>query len=643
MNNTKHFSNCLGVFQGGGCRAAAFLGAYKEAYNRGVSFSEVVGNSAGSIFAAFVATGAKPDILEKVVEELDFKSFMQPPKSLNEYDPELKLIRKKISYLSYIPQVRKFIKNIGLYNSENIEYFVNNNLRDLLGINEDRDILFKDLNIPITIVSSDLRAKCVKVWSTINTPDESVANAVRCSCSIPFFFQPVSMQYVDGGMLSNLPTFTLDSHPIYDKILAFSMISEGKTFPPFSFSSYLTSLLETLTNGAIDIQLKLQKPIYIVKINTGEIKATDFEKMNKENIQKLIKSGERSMRKFLNDESTEVKDWITPVNICRDSFQMNTIISYISQNKIFDITISCKDTKWVYDIFTTILKWKIDESSIVVYIEGIDVKLNPEERESEEYRRRILVELGCPLIQKDSLPFYGYIINSNNEDAFAIIDNLNNVSGSYAKYYYGKEEKLVISLLKSELFRIEDPHPLLKTKVGQISLSYSKNIEEELVSKLKNTKQYQADKVSINMEQVEVEKLIFVTQYIRGYKYRQIDQLYNLYKDYGFECFHPVKLHFNDNSSSLITPPVVEEHNGEYLVIEGNTRIYYAYRNKIEKIFVAVVRNVNSPLPSTGRFKIEQVILTDKDKTGKDRYDDFDYKNFRKIEKSVRPPKTTLI
>lgn len=35
---TKHFKNCLGVFQGGGCKALAFVGAFKEAIARGVFF-----------------------------------------------------------------------------------------------------------------------------------------------------------------------------------------------------------------------------------------------------------------------------------------------------------------------------------------------------------------------------------------------------------------------------------------------------------------------------------------------------------------------------------------------------------------------------------------------------------------------------
>lgn len=79
---TKYFTSCKGVFQGGGCKAIAYVGAYKKAYERGVFFSELAGTSAGSIIAAFIAGGAKPEYLEKVVRNLNFKEFITKYKRL---------------------------------------------------------------------------------------------------------------------------------------------------------------------------------------------------------------------------------------------------------------------------------------------------------------------------------------------------------------------------------------------------------------------------------------------------------------------------------------------------------------------------------------------------------------------------------
>src|SRR4051812_21355806 len=61
---TLLFADCVGVFQGGGCRAAAFAGAYTAACERGVHFSEVAGTSAGAMVAALIACGAEPTWVE---------------------------------------------------------------------------------------------------------------------------------------------------------------------------------------------------------------------------------------------------------------------------------------------------------------------------------------------------------------------------------------------------------------------------------------------------------------------------------------------------------------------------------------------------------------------------------------------------
>ena len=80
---TKYFTSCKGVFQGGGCKAIAYIGAYKKAYERGVFFSELAGTSAGSMIAALIAAGAKPEYLERVVKDLDFKDFISEYKPAN--------------------------------------------------------------------------------------------------------------------------------------------------------------------------------------------------------------------------------------------------------------------------------------------------------------------------------------------------------------------------------------------------------------------------------------------------------------------------------------------------------------------------------------------------------------------------------
>ncbi len=71
------------------------------------------------------------------------------------------------------------------------------------------------------VVASDLSTGKMRLFSTESEDcrNVSVADAVAASCAIPFVFKPVEIDgnfYCDGGMVSNLPAWTLDEHLILD-------------------------------------------------------------------------------------------------------------------------------------------------------------------------------------------------------------------------------------------------------------------------------------------------------------------------------------------------------------------------------------------------------------------------------------------
>ena len=76
---TNFFQACRGVFEGGGCRGAAHVGAYEAALRCGVNFSEVAGTSAGSIVAALVGAGATPEYLVSTIARQTFADFLSEP------------------------------------------------------------------------------------------------------------------------------------------------------------------------------------------------------------------------------------------------------------------------------------------------------------------------------------------------------------------------------------------------------------------------------------------------------------------------------------------------------------------------------------------------------------------------------------
>src|SRR6266478_2490972 len=203
------FQTCLGVFQGGGCRGAAFAGAFEELELRKVDFAGVAGTSAGSIMAALVGAGANSTYIQKALADLDFTKLLLPPEKVT-LEPESLSARLGLDFAAALSKdaanAVKIVRYHGMYSSEEIENWLNKHLHSLLP-DKKVPVRFKDLPIPTYIVAADIRTNDVKVWSSLTTQDDEVAYAVRCSCSIPAFFQPVQGRYIDGGVLSNLPAF----------------------------------------------------------------------------------------------------------------------------------------------------------------------------------------------------------------------------------------------------------------------------------------------------------------------------------------------------------------------------------------------------------------------------------------------------
>src|ERR1700674_2144521 len=79
---TRFFQTCLGVFQGGGCRGAAFAGALAESEARGVNFAGVSGTPAGSIVGALLGARVTAPFIKTTLSRLNFLSLLREPEKV---------------------------------------------------------------------------------------------------------------------------------------------------------------------------------------------------------------------------------------------------------------------------------------------------------------------------------------------------------------------------------------------------------------------------------------------------------------------------------------------------------------------------------------------------------------------------------
>src|SRR5699024_4300142 len=69
-----------GVFSGGGVKAYSFIGALHSIEKRKLTIERVAGTSAGAIIASFLAAGYRVGEIKEMLNELNLKQLLDPPK-----------------------------------------------------------------------------------------------------------------------------------------------------------------------------------------------------------------------------------------------------------------------------------------------------------------------------------------------------------------------------------------------------------------------------------------------------------------------------------------------------------------------------------------------------------------------------------
>ena len=686
LNNDIYFSNCIGVFQGGGCKALAYIGAYEEACRHGIMFSELAGTSAGSIIAALIAMGATPEKLKQIIYNLDFTDIIPSP-----VKPPRKPVRKLLGistdkkwtnwkidcYFKFNEwALNKFaktsnkklfqdfshqnlIENYGIYDSGALTAILKIWFQEVSGKS---DPLFKDLIVDLHVISCDLLENKIKIWDKDKTPDESIAKAVTASCSIPIFFTPTENRYVDGGVLSNRPDFVFEDAPNYFRTLSF--ILKGQKADMGSFTGYVSSLVDTIIQGADEIQHK-KSHVSEVLIECEEVGATDFDKMSVEKIDYLLESGRSAMKDFLDNSKEDLTDIITPRIHLFNLEQVYSQVAFWSLSAYSEITVVSDSLDWVWNLFPTIKSWSGNNTKLLVYYNSLKTQTNRTRRLNElivltkgedketirqkalqrleketctqEAQKRFLLSIGAKIHSPKgkSVNPQGFYFKKGNINRAIIYKT---IDGHFEGKIYN--EKIDSHAIQSQL-------QLLDTKnskhLGQIK--FKPVNESAIIEKLSKISHY--TKSTFSWEVVKLSDLRFLNEFIRGSKYKQIVHIFNLYPD-DYELFSSGTLILNNNQESLIGPIVAERKNGELFIIEVNTRCLFAYRHKIQELKILIVDNVSAPLPVNMEerpkgFSIEEVRISEKGLAGTKRYKDFDYSLFRPIEQTLRPDNEYLL
>jgi len=637
---TRFYSDCIGVFQGGGCRAAAFGGAYASAFELGVRFSEVAGTSAGSITAALIAAGATPEYLIDKFKELDFPTLLKDPVR-STFTKPLRMVKlaNKVPFkgetLDSIVRIARFG---GLHSSVGVEAWVESCLKELTG-KENGPVNFSELVMPLHVVAGDLSTMKPRVWGQDVTPKQSVAHAVRASCNIPLFFQPVeegSALLVDGGIVSNLPHFLfaekLSLNSRDKKRVLFFMLEANEERKRADDSKELVSQVSSLAiEGSTAVQLSFAPDIARIVIPTGNIRATDFFAMNNEVIEVLIASGQTAAKAFIEGELLKTHGAQPESLTVFDEHEAFLAVCEQIYTTKSDVRISMPTTKWFWELFPTILHWRKIGIRVVAFAQPIST--NYPDGAKEAQRRELLEGLGVELLEVATLPFKGMFFDAPGAGARALIYPEEQTDYEpAARFYSGRLDQSALSALYDKI-------------QGLVGESVTSSNQPTLVStdpavildKLKeNVPVYREPGVLLAIEDVEVSKVFLISRYVRAFRYKQIATLIEHYNDEELELFAPAKVTLSGGAESLVTPPVVEETGGKFVALEGNTRFLHCYNAGITQIKAVVVRGVKVELPGKP-VPLHQVRITARKHAPDERMIGYNHDLFRSIERAIRP------
>ncbi|MDZ4184967.1 MAG: patatin-like phospholipase family protein [Desulfuromonadales bacterium] len=201
-----HFKNL--VFEGGGVKGIAYVGALQELEKRGIlpNISRVGGTSAGAITALLVGLNYSLTEIDTILRCLDFKKFLDDSGGV-------------------IRDGKRLLNDFGWYKGDYFRNWIAGVVKEKTGNSEStfNDIAgqkeskgFRDLSF----VGTNLSTKFGEVFSNEHTPRMVVADAVRISMSIPLFFAAKRSfrgdVYVDGGVLDNYPVKLFDREKYVD-------------------------------------------------------------------------------------------------------------------------------------------------------------------------------------------------------------------------------------------------------------------------------------------------------------------------------------------------------------------------------------------------------------------------------------------
>jgi NTE family protein len=303
------------ALEGGGVKGIGLVGAITTLASHGYTFPRVAGTSAGAIVGALVAACVASEknvtLVEEIMNDVHYPRFRD---------------ESVLDHLGPPGEIAELLLSRGIYKGDYFHGWIESQLKTI-GVEKFGQLRISDKDDPGSVLPEERRYRLVVLTSDVTRgqlvylpwdckdydldPDElRIADAVRSSMSIPFFFRPYDLPgtkstFVDGGMLENFPIDAFDRPDGNPRWPTFGVKLSVKPDPAATVQKTTTTLdlavscLRTLIDEHDAYHLEDTKTTQrTIFVDTTGISATDFD-ITKETQQTLFANGQRAATKFI--------------------------------------------------------------------------------------------------------------------------------------------------------------------------------------------------------------------------------------------------------------------------------------------------------------------------------------------------------
>jgi hypothetical protein len=227
--------------------------------------------------------------------------------------------------------------------------------------------------------------------------------------------------------------------------------------------------------------------------------------------------------------------------------------------------------------------------------EGIDVRIIFDEDEHPAIDPLLIMPFfGCDVRKsKQKLWLRGALIDADMKESKVILSDKNpEATSRFGRILHSDTDRRLIQMIKSHFNAAWDSgeqsvHQAIKPALEAITLDRCEKALRKVVQYQRATFEYRV---------VNPREIVWSTTALETFKLTRVSFLSTLLEQHALSKFSAIWI---KGTPRVIGPPILEEHDGKLVLIDGHHRMYYCIENGITQVSALIIKGVQEPLPSS--------------------------------------------